>query len=68
VVVGGIKIEPGDLLHGDMHGVLTVPLEIAHQVAAAAEKIAQDEDRIVTLCRSGGFTVEKLRDAVKDWK
>jgi regulator of RNase E activity RraA len=68
VVVGGVKIEPGDLLHGDMHGVLSVPLEIANHVADTAEKIAQDEQQIVTLCRSSGFTVDKLRDAVKDLK
>jgi 4-hydroxy-4-methyl-2-oxoglutarate aldolase len=68
VIVGGIKIEPGDLLHGDMHGVLTVPLEVASQVADAAEKIARNEQTIVTLCRSGEFTLDKLRDAIKDWK
>src|ERR1700758_2244219 len=29
VKVGGLEIRPGDLLHGDQHGILTVPREIA---------------------------------------
>src|ERR1700722_7340873 len=29
VEVGGLKIHSGDLIHGDRHGVLTIPLEVA---------------------------------------
>src|ERR1700722_1910144 len=67
VIVGGMKVEPGDLLHGDLHGVLTVPREIAPKVADAAEEILQREERVVALCRSNEFTLEKLREAVEEW-
>jgi 4-hydroxy-4-methyl-2-oxoglutarate aldolase len=66
--VGGMKVEPGDLLHGDAHGVLTVPLEIANRVPETAEEIVRKEQKVVALCRSRDFTLEKLRDAVRDWK
>jgi regulator of RNase E activity RraA len=67
VVVGGMKVEPGDLLHGDLHGVLTVPLAIAPKVADAAEEILRREQSVIALCRSSEFSIEKLRDAAKDW-
>jgi regulator of RNase E activity RraA len=48
VTVGGICIYPGDLLHGDLNGVTTIPHEIASEIPdacaglAAAEKIILD--------------------------
>ena len=32
VEIDGLKISSGDLLHGDRHGVLTIPIAIAGQV------------------------------------
>src|SRR5271165_914547 len=36
VEIGGLRIRSGDLLHGDRHGVLTVPLEIAAEIPVQA--------------------------------
>src|SRR5579863_7419492 len=36
VEIDGLKISPGDLMHGDRNGVLTVPMEIAADVPAEA--------------------------------
>ena len=36
VVVGGITIYQGDLLHGDLNGVTTIPHEIAAESLRAA--------------------------------
>lgn len=66
VKVGGLKIQPGDLIHGDSHGVQTVPLEIADKVPAAALEIRQRRQELVGLRRSAGFTLEKLRQAIRD--
>ena len=65
VVVGGLEIHPGDLIHGDLHGVQTIPLEIADRVPAAAREIQKERDRVVRLCHSADFSVEQLRSAVK---
>src|SRR3954471_18650873 len=35
VSVGGVTVHPGDLLHGDLNGVTTIPHAIASEVAAA---------------------------------
>ena len=66
VTVGGLSIEPGDLIHGDRHGLQTIPLEIAEKVPAAAREILQRRQRLVSLCRSADFTTERLGTAIKE--
>jgi 4-hydroxy-4-methyl-2-oxoglutarate aldolase len=65
VEVGGLKISPGDILHADRHGVLTVPAEIAERVPAAAENVLALEKAIVGLCSSPQFSIERLRELLK---
>ena len=60
VEIGGLKIHSGDLMHGDMHGVQTIPMAIAAQVPAAAERVLEEEGAVINLCRSPDFTLEKL--------
>ena len=64
VEVGRMKVHPGDLLHGDLHGVQTVPMEIAAKIPAAAGKMASDEQHLIAMCRSKNFTVEGFREAL----
>jgi len=65
VDIGGMLVKPGDLLHGDRHGVLSVPRDIAPQIPAAASRLQDIERRIIAFCRSAGFSVEKLREVIK---
>jgi 4-hydroxy-4-methyl-2-oxoglutarate aldolase len=65
VEVGRMKVHPGDLLHGDLHGVQTVPIEIAGKIPAVAQRMVQQEQRLIALCRSNNFTIENLREALK---
>jgi len=62
--VAGLKVHSGDLLHGDLHGVQSIPLDIATQIPEVAAKLAAREQEIITLCRSPQFSLEKLRAAV----
>jgi regulator of RNase E activity RraA len=68
VEVGGLTIQPGDLMHGDLHGVQTVPIEIAERIPGAARRIVEKEQKLIALCHSAGFTLEKLREAIKEVK
>jgi regulator of RNase E activity RraA len=65
VEVEGLKIRSGDLLHGDLHGVQSIPLDIARRIPEAAAKIAAEEHALIALCRSPEFSIQKLRAAVK---
>ena len=65
ISVGGMEVRPGDLLHGDRHGVLTVPAAIAANVPAVADRLQRAEQKIIDFCRSRDFSVAKLRDVMK---
>lgn len=62
VEIGGLRIEPGDLLHGDQHGILKVPLEIASSIPTAARELQEKEQRLIAICRSAGFSLDRLRE------
>ena len=66
VEIGGMKVRPGDLIHGDRHGVQTVPLEIAAKVPAAAHEILHRRQQLIGLCRTTGFSVDRLREAIRE--
>ena len=65
VNVGGLEVHPGDLLHGDRHGLLTVPKEIAAEIPPVAARLREGEQRVIDSCRSQEFSVEKLRQVLK---
>ena len=60
VTVGGLTVKPGDLLHGDIHGVLKVPLDLAHQIPDAVREVEIYERRIMDVCDADGFNLEDL--------
>lgn len=64
VEVGGLKLRSGDLLHGDLHGVQSIPLEIAARIPPIASRIAARKQELIALCRSREFTLERLRAAI----
>ena len=65
VEIDGLKIRSGDLLHGDLHGVQNIPLDLAPGLPAVAAKITAQEQALIALCRSPEFSIQKLRAAVK---
>jgi 4-hydroxy-4-methyl-2-oxoglutarate aldolase len=64
VEVGHMQVRPGDLLHGDRHGVQTIPIEIAQKIPAVAQRMNGEEREIIELCQSAAFSLEKLRSNV----
>jgi 4-hydroxy-4-methyl-2-oxoglutarate aldolase len=58
--VAGLTVRPGDILHGDEHGVLHIPEEALPSILAKAEFICQEEQRVVEWSRSADFNVPKL--------
>jgi len=61
VTVGGLVVHSGDLIHADKHGALVIPKEIASEVPAAAARVAEREQRILSHCRSPQFSLEELK-------
>lgn len=67
VQVGGLQVNPGDLIQGDLHGVLTIPSEIADRVAPVSEKIRQRRQAVIEICRSAGFSIDKLAAVIRSF-
>jgi hypothetical protein len=62
VTVGGLVVKPGDLIMGDLHGVLSIPPEIAKDVPRAAQLVEDWERPIINFCKSKTFTMEGLKE------
>lgn len=60
VEVGGLVVRPGDLLHGDRHGVLAVPLEVAERIEEGVAAVEREEREIIAYCQSPAFTRQGL--------
>jgi 4-hydroxy-4-methyl-2-oxoglutarate aldolase len=61
VTVAGLRVETGDLLVADLHGVLRIPPEIPiDELVAAARAIDRLESEIFALTRSRDFSVDAL--------
>ena len=62
VNVGGVEVHPGDIIHGDKHGVITIPAEIASRIADASAQMEDWERPIIEFCKSPGFNLDKLHE------
>jgi 4-hydroxy-4-methyl-2-oxoglutarate aldolase len=61
VKVGGVVVKPGDIIHGDQHGVSTIAKNVAAQIPDAVAKVEARERPIIDVCRAPDFSVEKWR-------
>jgi regulator of RNase E activity RraA len=66
VMVLGMRVRPGDLVHADRHGAVVVPQALAKAVPDAARAIAEREARILAVARAPGCTADKLIDVFRD--
>jgi regulator of RNase E activity RraA len=65
VEIGGLTVKPGDLLHGDLHGVVAVPAGVAPQIPRIAAELLAEEGELIRLCQPGSFSMEKLRTQIE---
>jgi len=60
VTVAGLRVEPGDIVHGDEHGVLSIPPEALPAILAQAELLRAEEQRVIAWSKSPDFSVPGL--------
>jgi 4-hydroxy-4-methyl-2-oxoglutarate aldolase len=66
VQIGSLEISPGDLLHGDGHGIVRIPRELATRIPVTASALRKKEEEIMAYCHSSEFSVEGLRDLLAE--
>jgi regulator of RNase E activity RraA len=65
VRVGGITIQPGDLIHADVNGVVIIPLEIAAEVGEVAAEFAAAEAHVLEYLKAAKPEVKAFAGARK---
>jgi len=68
VTVAGLEVSPGDLLHGDQHGVVKIPLELAAKLPDAIAAHAKWEEGIFDACKARPVDLEGLAQAMNPKK
>lgn len=58
VRVGGVWVNPGDLLHGDRNGVTTIPVELAALTAEGCAGFMDAEAVVLEYLRAGSVTAK----------
>ena len=65
VTMGGVIVNPGDLLHGDMHGIVKIPKELAADLPQAIGAVAAREHKLFEICRKPNFDLDELVAAMR---
>ena len=65
VRVAGLNITPGELLHGDQHGIVKVPRDSIEKVLEIADRLRNREEKILRFCQSPEFSREGLRNLLR---
>ena len=55
VSIGGLVIKPGDLLHADQNGVVSLPIDVVDGVIERAKAIIEKERHIISWAKSKDF-------------
>jgi len=63
VTVLGMRVKPGDLVHGDRHGAVTVPPEMISELGHAIDLVQRRERPVIDAAHRPGFNVEALKRA-----
>jgi 4-hydroxy-4-methyl-2-oxoglutarate aldolase len=63
VVIDGMTVRPGDILHADINGVLAIPPDVADQVYAKAVEVRDFEQAYFVKLRRPGMTFKEYLTA-----
>jgi regulator of RNase E activity RraA len=66
VQIGGLEVSPGELIHGDCHGLVRIPRELASRIPATASALRKREEEIMSFCQSPDFSIDHLRDLLAE--
>lgn len=62
VQVHGMTVRQGDIIHGDINGLVQIPFEKLDELPEKIAKVREDEKELMDRVRAGGFTLDDLRE------
>jgi len=67
VRIGGIVIQPQDILHADSHGIIVIPKEIElEELLTKVKECLDSEGKVISYCQRDDFTFEGLLQKVRE--
>jgi 4-hydroxy-4-methyl-2-oxoglutarate aldolase len=64
IQVLGLPVKPGDILHGDENGLVSVPAGIEQTLPAAIDNVRSREGKLMEFVRSAAFSLDGIRRQV----
>ncbi len=65
VDVGGLIVQPGDILHADLNGVVSIPRDILSRLPDAIQQILDSERKTIEDLRKNGYDFETHRKTIQ---
>ena len=65
VTIGRVTVNPGEILLGDKHGVISIPSEIVADLPAAIATVEAGEKEIIDVCKDQDFSPDRLKDILR---
>ena len=62
VQVHGMTVRTGDIVHGDINGLVQVPKEKIEELPEKIAEVRKTEQDLMARVRAGGFTLDDLRE------
>jgi regulator of RNase E activity RraA len=64
VSIHGMDVQSNDLVHADQHGAVVIPMSVAREVPAAAQKIVEREAIVLEACKAPGSGIDSVKAAL----
>jgi 4-hydroxy-4-methyl-2-oxoglutarate aldolase len=64
IMIAGMQIRPGEIIHGDRDGIVSIPADLADRVPDVARRVMERERKVCDYCNSSGFSRSNLRDKI----
>jgi 4-hydroxy-4-methyl-2-oxoglutarate aldolase len=65
VEIAGFRVSAGDVIHGDLDGVVNIPAAVLGRIPAAAEQFKERERRVCRFCNDPQFSPAMLRRVIE---
>jgi 4-hydroxy-4-methyl-2-oxoglutarate aldolase len=65
IEVGGLVVKPGDILHADWNGIVSIPAEVLHDLPDAVNQVLAREGETLRHLREEGYDLEAHRREIE---
>ena len=64
VEIAGVRIETGEIIHGDRDGIVSIPADLVEKIPDAARLVMKRDHMICEYCNDREFSREKLKGLI----